>query len=43
MNRFFENPVFIALAAIGIMDMFVQAATSGEVKLIQFFLHAIFG
>jgi len=43
MKRFTEHPAFLVLAVTGILDMAVQAATSGTVKPIQILLGAIFG
>lgn len=42
-DRITNHPLFIALAVLGIIDMTVQAATSGRIKLIQSFLRIVFG
>ena len=42
-DKIMDHPVFIALAALGCVDMVVQAITSGRVKLIHLFLAIIFG
>lgn len=40
---FFDHPVVIVLAGIGVTDFIVQAATNGEIRIIHIILESIFG
>jgi len=41
-SNIIEHPIFIGLAVIGIIDLIVQAITSGEIKPIHIILGLIF-